>query len=200
MKLKRHFIFALVLTVLMVFSNATAAELKKVKVGIMRTSAMVPLFFAQEKEWYKEVGLDIELIEMKGGATIIPAIIGDSIQIGYSNVLSVLLAHSTGLELQVISNHLNEGYIRKVGEPGGYSTSSSGIIVLHDSGIKSPKDLEGKKVAVNAIKNIDWMAVWEWMEKNNADPRKITWLEVDFPKKTLGTSYIVSGKRKSKKK
>jgi NitT/TauT family transport system substrate-binding protein len=182
LKLKRLFIIALVLTFLMVSSNTTVAELKKVKVGIMMTSAMVPLFLAQEKEWYKEVGLDVELIEMKGGATVIPAIIGDSIQIGYSNVLSVLLAQSTGLELQVISNHLNEGYIKKGGEPGGYSTSSSGIIVLQDSGIKAPKDLEGKKVAVNAIKNIDWMAVWEWMEKNNADPKKITWVEVDFPK------------------
>lgn len=101
---------------------------------------------------------------------------------GYSNVLSILLARSTGLDLQIICNHLNEGFIQKAGEPGGYTTSSSGIIVLQDSEIKGPKDLEGKKVAVNAIKNIDWMAVREWLEKNNADPEKVTWVEVDFPK------------------
>lgn len=182
MRLKSLFFLFVLLTILVGQTTLTAAEVRKIKVGIMATSAMLPLYYAQEKGWYKEAGLEVELIEMKGGATVIPAIIGDSIQIGYSNVLSILLARSTGLDLQIICNHLNEGYTKKAGEPGGYVTSSSGIIVLPDSEIKGPKDLEGKKVAVNAIKNIDWMAVWEWLEKNHADPEKVTWVEADFPK------------------
>jgi NitT/TauT family transport system substrate-binding protein len=182
MKMTRWVLVLVLLISLLTGASVSEGDVKKMKVGIMVTSAMLPLFLAQERGWYKEVGLDVELVEMKGGATIIPAIVGDSIQIGYSNVLSILLARSTGLDLQIICNHLNEGYVRKAGEPGGYITSSSGIVVLQDSGIKGPKDLEGKKVAVNAIKNIDWMAVWEWMEKNGADPKKITWVEVDFPK------------------
>lgn len=181
MKAKSLFLAILMVTVLAA-EISPAAELKKIKTGIMATTAMLPLYYAQEKGWYKEAGLDVELIEMKGGATVIPAIIGDSIQIGYSNVLSILLARSTGLEVQIVCNHLNEGYIKRPGEPGGYTTSSSGIVVLPDSRISGAKDLEGKKVAVNAIKNIDWMAVGEWMEKNGADPKKITWVEVDFPK------------------
>jgi NitT/TauT family transport system substrate-binding protein len=182
MKLKSLFFLFVFLTILVEQTTLAVAEVRKIKVGIMAAAAMLPLYYAHEKGWYKEAGLDVELIEMKGGATVIPAIIGDSIQIGYSNVLSILLARSTGLDLQIICNHLNEGYTKKAGEPGGYTTSSSGIIVLQDSEIKGPKDLEGKKVAVNAIKNIDWMAVWEWLEKNHADPGKVTWVEVDFPK------------------
>jgi NitT/TauT family transport system substrate-binding protein len=171
-----------VFLIILVAQTTLAAESSKIKVGIMSTSAMIPLYYAQEKGWYKAAGLEVELIEMKGGATVIPAIIGDSIQVGYSNVLSILLARSTGLDLQIICNHLKEGFTQKAGEPGGYVTSSSGIIVLQESDIKGPKDLEGKKVAVNAIKNIDWMAVREWLEKNNADPEKVTFVEVDFPK------------------
>ena len=160
----------------------STAEIKKIKVGILPTSSMLPLFLADEKGWYKEAGLEVELTKMRGGATILPAIAGDSIQIGYSNVISIILARSRGLDFQIICNHVNEGYEKKADEVGGYATSSSGIVVLKDSGIKNPKDLEGKKVAVNAIKNIDWMAVWEWLEKNGADPKNVTWVEVGFPK------------------
>ena len=180
MKMKR--VLLMLLLMLFIGANVTVAEVKKIKVGILPTSSMLPLFLADERGWYKEAGLDVELIKMRGGATILPAIAGDSIQIGYSNVISIILARCTGLGFQIICNHVNEGYIKKAEEVGGYATSSSGIVVQKDSGIKGAKDLEGKKVAVNAIKNIDWMAVWEWLEKNGADPKKITWVEVGFPK------------------
>jgi NitT/TauT family transport system substrate-binding protein len=180
MKIKKVIIMVLLLT--LVGANMAIGEVKKVKIGILPTSSMLPLFLAQERGWYKEAGLDVELTKMRGGATIIPALVGDSIQIGYSNAISIILSRSRGLGLQIITNHVDEGYTKKASEPGGYATSSSGIVVLKDSGIKDARDLEGKKVAVNAIKNIDWMAVWEWTEKNGADPKKITWVEVGFPK------------------
>ena len=180
MKTKGFVIVVLLAT--LVGANTALGEAEKVKVGILPTSSMLPLFLAQERGWYKEVGLEVELTKMRGGATIIPAIVGDSIQIGYSNAISIILGRSRGLSLQIITNHVDEGYIKIASEPGGYATSSSGVVVLKDSGIKSAKDLEGKKVAVNAIKNIDWMAVWEWMEKNGSDPKKVTWVEVGFPK------------------
>jgi len=180
MKIKIFFSVLLVIAVLGV--NTGIAEVKEIKVGILPTSSMLPLFLAQERGWYKEANLNVELIKMRGGATIIPAIVGDSIHIGYSNAVSIILARSKGIDLQIVTNHVNEGYVKKDDEPGGYATSSSGVLVLKESNIKTPKDLEGKKVAVNAIKNIDWMAVWEWMEKNGADPKKVTWVEVGFPK------------------
>jgi NitT/TauT family transport system substrate-binding protein len=180
MKMKSILIMLLLITVVGV--NTSFGEDKKIKVGILPTSSMLPLFLAQERGWYKEAGLNVELIKMRGGATILPAIVGGSIDMGYSNAISIILARSAGLGIQILTNHVNEGYTKKAGEPGGYATSSSGILVLKESGIKGPKDLEGKKVAVNAIKNIDWMAVWEWMEKNGADPKKVTWVEVGFPK------------------
>ena len=180
MKMTKVAILVVLLT--LVGANTALGELKKVKIGILPTSSMLPLFLAQERGWYKEAGLDVELTKMRGGATIIPALVGDSIQIGYSNAISIILGRSRGLGLQILTNHVDEGYAKNASEPGGYATSSSGIVVQKGSGIKSAKDLEGKKVAVNAIKNIDWMAVWEWMEKNGADPKKVTWVEVGFPK------------------
>jgi NitT/TauT family transport system substrate-binding protein len=174
--------FLLLFIIVMLGARVTAAEVKKVKVGILPISSMLPLFLANEWGWYNDVGLDVELVKMRGGATILPAIAGGSIQMGYSNVISTILARSRGLDFQIIANNFVEAYVKNPAEPGGYATSSTGVLVLKDSGIANAKDLEGKKVAVNAIKNIDWMALWEWMKKNRADPQKITWVEVGFPK------------------
>jgi NitT/TauT family transport system substrate-binding protein len=182
MRSKTFFIVIVFLICLIAITDIAAAEAKKIKLGIISLTNLLPVFLAQEKGWYQEAGLDVEMIEMKGGATIIPAILGGSIQIGFSNVISVILAQSAGLDIKIVCNSHNEGYTKKVGEPGGYATSTPGLLVLQNSGIRGPKDLEGKKIAVNAIKNIDWIAVWEWMDKNNADPKKVIWVETDFPK------------------
>ena len=182
MRAKTFFTVIVFLICLFAKTDIATAQAKKVKLGIVSVTNLLPVFLAQEKGWYQEVGLDVETIEMKGGATIIPAIMGGSIQIGFSNVISIMLAQSAGLDIKIICNSHVGGYAKKAGEPGGYATSTSGLLVLQNSGIRGPKDLEGRKIAVNAIKNIDWMAVWEWMDKNDADPKKVIWVEIDFPK------------------
>jgi len=182
MRSKTFFIVLVSLICLFSKTDIAVGQAKKIKLGIISISPLLPVFLAQEKGWYQEAGLDVETIEMKGGATIIPALIGGSIEIGFSNIISIILARSAGLDIKIICGSHNEGYTKKAGEPGGYATSSTGLLVLQDSGVRGAKDLEGKKIAVNTIKNIDWMAAWEWMEKNNADPKKVIWVETDFPK------------------
>ena len=182
MRSKTFFTVIVFLICLFAKTDIAVAQAKKIKLGIIPYPHLLPVFLAQEKGWYQEAGLDVETIEMKGGATIIPALMGGSIQVGFSNVISIILARSAGLDIRIVCNSHNEGYTKKAGEPGGYATSTTGLFVLQDSGIRGPKDLEGKKIAVNTIKNIDWMAVCEWMEKNNADPKKVIWVEIDFPK------------------
>ncbi len=182
MRSKSFFTVLGLLICLFAKTDIVVAEAKKIKLGIISSMNLLPVWLAQEKGWYQEVGLDVETIEMKGGATILPALFGGSIQIGFSNVISIMLAQSAGLDIKIICNNHNEGYTKKAGEPRGYATSTPGLLVLQNSGIRGPKDLEGKKIAVNAIKNIDWIAVWEWLEKNNADPKKVIWVETDFPK------------------
>ena len=48
------------------------------------------------------------------------------------------------------------------------------------SAIKSAKDLEGKKVAVNTLKNIGDTAVRESVRKAGGDPAKVKFVELPF--------------------
>ena len=124
MRSKTFFTVLVFLICLFAKTDIAVAQAKKIKLGIISSTNLLPVFLAQEKGWYQEVGLDVETIEMKGGATIIPAILGGSIQIGFSNVISVMLAQSAGFDIKIVCNSHNDGYTKKVGEPGGYATST----------------------------------------------------------------------------
>jgi NitT/TauT family transport system substrate-binding protein len=52
---------------------------------------------------------------------------------------------------------------------------------MPDSGITSPKDLAGKTVAVNTLKNIGTVTVSEVVDKAGGDPASIKFVEMGFP-------------------
>jgi len=68
-------------------------------------------------------------------------------QFGFSNTTSLLLANSQGLPLKVVA-----AGVSSTGEDG---KDFGAVIVKADSPIRSAKDLAGKRVAVNTLKNIN---------------------------------------------
>jgi NitT/TauT family transport system substrate-binding protein len=56
-----------------------------------------------------------------------------------------------------------------------------GGVVVKDPAITSPKGLEGKKVATNALKNIVDTSVKEIVRKDGGDPNKVSFVELAFP-------------------
>ncbi|HEV8654471.1 MAG TPA: ABC transporter substrate-binding protein, partial [Candidatus Limnocylindria bacterium] len=55
------------------------------------------------------------------------------------------------------------------------------IIVKKGSAIKTAKDLNGKKVAVNTRNGIVHVGVMEWIERNGGDPATVQYVELPFP-------------------
>ena len=47
--------------------------------------------------------------------------------------------------------------------------------------IKSPKDLEGKRIGVNVINSTAWLHAVAWLEKHDVDRTKVRFSEVPFP-------------------
>ena len=105
------------------------------------------------------------------GAAIAAAVSSGAIDIGGSNLSTLVLAFKKGVPITVIA-------------PGGvYSKTSGvmGIIVPKDSPIKGPKDLEGKTVAVSPLRSIGEFGPSAWVDKNGGDSTKIKYVEVPFP-------------------
>src|SRR5690606_33326330 len=57
----------------------------------------------------------------------------------------------------------------------------AGLVAKNGSTIKTGKDLEGNRLAVNTRNNIIWLYAHAWVEAIGSDADKVTYLEVPFP-------------------
>ena len=144
----------------------------KLNVGIMRIGDLSPLFLAVDKQYFKSEGLDVSLASMVGGAAVMPALASGSINIGWSNVISIYQGHLQGFDFRFVAN----GAINKRD-----TNDVFGVCVAPDSPIKSAKDFAGKTVAVNTLRNIMHGATSHWIDANGGDSSRVKWVEIPFP-------------------
>jgi NitT/TauT family transport system substrate-binding protein len=152
--------------------SANAQELAKVRVSTIPIIDTAPLAAAQAQGYFREAGLDVDTTPTVGGAVGLPALAAGQIQIGYSNIVSIILGAHQGLDFQMIA----------AGSASGDTPpNTAGLFTAKGKGIKSGKDLEGKRVAVNTRNSINWLVVREWARLAGGDPNRITFVEIPFP-------------------
>ncbi|HEV2783477.1 MAG TPA: ABC transporter substrate-binding protein [Actinophytocola sp.] len=144
-----------------------------IKVGDVEGAPASFIAFGVQKGIFAEHRLDVELVAQQGGAAIIPNLVSGEMQIGGSNMVSVLLARSTGLPLKIIAPGTSVG-----ADP---NTDFSAVIVAADSPVTRPQDLAGKSIAVNTLKNVSEVALKAALEANGVDIGAIKLVELPFP-------------------
>lgn len=153
-------------------TQTNSSGLKKVKVGVIPIVDVAPIYLGDKKGFFKDHGIDLTLESGQGGAAIVPGVASGNFQFGFSNVTSLMLARDNGLPLKVVA-------------AGNFSTGKapdfSAVVVKGDSPIKSAKDLAGKTVSVNTLKNIGDTTVRESIRKDGGDPSKVKFVELGFP-------------------
>ncbi|MER6226559.1 ABC transporter substrate-binding protein [Streptomyces sp900105755] len=143
-----------------------------VKVGIIPIVDVAPLYLGQKEGFFSKRGLKLSTTLAQGGAAIVPGVTSGQFQFGFSNVTSLMIAQSSGVPVQAIANG--------VASTGVAGKDFGGLVVKKGSSITSPKQLEGKKVAVNTLKNINETAVRESVRKAGGDPDKVDFVELAF--------------------
>lgn len=150
----------------------TKNELTKIRVGYIPIADCAQLYVANDKGFFKENGLEVEFVKLSGGAKILEALASGSIDIAFSNVVSIMLANNAKLDFKAITG----------GPRTDMNHKEAGILVLKDSGIKSIKDLDGKRIVINTRKNILELLVSNLLEKNGVSVESISFVEMPFPK------------------
>jgi NitT/TauT family transport system substrate-binding protein len=158
-------------TVAVATASPTSKPIRTLKVGYLPLTDFLGMYAAIEQGYMADEGLKLELTAMAGGATIIPAIVGGSLDFGISNYVSVIVANGQGIKIKAFSD---SAYGSKASPPFA-------IIVKKGSAIKTAKDLNGKKVAVNTRNGIVHVGVMEWIERNGGDPATVQYVELPFP-------------------
>jgi NitT/TauT family transport system substrate-binding protein len=125
-------------------SFARAEEPLKATIGVLRLSSSAPVFIAQDKGYFRETGLDIDLKFFDAAQPIAVATTSGDIDFGITAFTAGLYNLAGKGTLKVIGGMSRE----KAGYPLiGYFASNN----AYAAGLKTPKDLAGKRVAVTQV-------------------------------------------------
>lgn len=134
-------------------------------------------FTALEKGYYKDEGLDVEILGGRGSGTVIKEVAAGTVKIGFADAGTLALARA------------NENVPVKM-VAVVYADSPHALIVLEDSGIEGPKDLEGK-TASDAAGSSNYKLFPAYARAGGADPDKVKWV---FSESTALVGLLLSGK------
>ncbi len=151
---------------------APALAAGPLKVGYIPVGDCLQLYVAEAEGYFKAEGLDVAAAPMKGGAVIAPAVEGGELAIGWSNTVSIILAHAKGFDFAFLAPGVE-------GVAGTHDVHA--LLVPANSPVQSVKDLAGKTVAVNTLGNINEAAVRALADKAGIAPDSIRLVEVPFP-------------------
>src|SRR6201990_1187735 len=136
-------LFAALMT-LSVTGAVRAEEPVKARVGVLRLSSSAPVFIAQDKGYFKDAGLDIELKFFDAAQPIAVAVTSGDVDFGVTAFTAGLYNLAGKGTLKVIGGMSRE----KAGYPLiGYFASNNAWA----AGLKTPKDLAGKRIAVTQV-------------------------------------------------
>jgi len=153
-------------------TTAPPGQNDQVKAGVIAIVDVAPIYLGKQQGIFAKHKIDLTLETAQGGSAIVPNVVSGQWQFGFSNVVSLLLAQSRNVPIKVVANGNNS-----TGDP----KNDFGGIVVKDPAITSPKQLEGKKVATNALKNIVDTSVKDIVKKDGGDPSKVNFTELAFP-------------------
>ncbi|MEU4161510.1 ABC transporter substrate-binding protein [Actinoplanes sp. NPDC026670] len=150
-----------------------AAALDKVNTGVIAIVDVAPIYLGKEKGFFTEQKIDLTLTTAQGGAAIVPAVLNGEYQFGFSNTVSLLLGASKNLPVKVVANGTNS--------TGADGQDFGSLFVKADSPIKTAKDLVGRTVAANTLKNIVETSVRESVREDGGDAAAVKFTELAFP-------------------
>ncbi|WP_313816685.1 ABC transporter substrate-binding protein [Citricoccus sp.] len=142
-------------------------------VGVLPIVDVATIYIAMTQGIFADHGLDIETTLAQGGAAIVPAVVSGSSLFGFSNLTSLIIGRSRGLDLVTVAP--------ASGSNGTVGGDYFAVVVGRDSPITDGTGLSGATVAVNTLQNINDTTLRAAVRDAGGDPSGIQYLEVAFP-------------------
>lgn len=157
--------------ILLALSAHAARAESKIVIGYIPSGDFLPAFVASDKGFFKDAGLDAQLVAVPLATNVPAAEVSGSVQIGMTTTPIMFQARENGIDLVAISGLSWD--LRK--------NPQLSLLVRKGSGIKSAKDLVGKKIAFPGLKSLFDSATTYWLTKKGVDPKQVTYVEGQMP-------------------
>ena len=150
---------------------ATAADNLKFSLNFIPYGVHIGFYVAREKGFYRDGGMEVEILKGEGSADAVRRLGTGAVDFAMADMSTQIVGRTRGLKVRAVGIVLDR--------------DPSVLLSLKATGIRTPKDMEGKSVGAltaSALRDT-WPAV---AAKNGVDPAKLTW--VDMP----GSAYVAS--------
>jgi NitT/TauT family transport system substrate-binding protein len=150
---------------------ASAQALAPINVAAIPSDISGSAYYAAANGYFKKAGMEATFGSFNSGPAIAAAVVSGAADVGYSNVISLAIAHSKGLPVTILvpaNLHV-------------HNAPTAGLLAVKaDSPIKTAKDFNGKIIAVIGLNNIADIAAREWIDKNGGDAKTVKSVELPF--------------------
>ena len=165
---------ALAIAVALGFAATAPADAQtRIKVGHSRITTLVPLIHAADKGYFRDAGLNVELVFIPTGPANIAALAAKEIDIGWANSVPAINARAAGVPIRLFLATEHEDRAKK--QFGLF------LVGTQRAGINSLADLKGKRVMINANGNACEIMVREALRTVNLKWEDIQRVVLPFP-------------------
>lgn len=152
---------------------AEASEPQALVAGVIPVTDIGPVFMAQQNGLFEGNGFDLTLQKAGSSTEIIQAMQSGQVQVGYGGTTGVFQAVEGGVDLVIIAAASST--------PEDPDQGINDLLVTADSPLRSAKDLEGKKVAVNAPGGYTQLLADIAIKADGGDPKKVQYVQMAVP-------------------
>ena len=156
-----------------VASGAEGRALVTITVDTLPIANALPLDLGIKKGFFSAQGIDIDKKTLQSGNDIVLALANHNGQIGYLGWVPMMIASSQGIAISAVAPSEVEGT--------SIADNWQNILVKGDSSIRTPSDLAGKTIAVNALKGVGEVMIKAALRKSGVNPSSIHLLAMPFP-------------------
>jgi NitT/TauT family transport system substrate-binding protein len=148
--------------------RAAAQEMPSIVLATLINDTATSALYAVNAGLFKKAGVNAQLTVLTSGAAAAAAVAGGAAQFGISSLVNVISAHERGVPFTLIA-------------PAGVVTPDvpySQFVVRKDAPIKTAKDLNGKTIGAPGLKDMDTVAIMNWVDKNGGDAKTLKFIEM----------------------
>jgi NitT/TauT family transport system substrate-binding protein len=154
-------------------AGAPSRTLATVTVDTLPIANALPLDLGISKGFFSKRGIDIKKSTLQSGNDIVLALANNNGDIGYVGWVPAFIGATTGIDITAVSASEVEG--TSVGD------NWQNVMVKGSSSIRSPQDLAGKTIAVNALKGVGELVIRASLERLGLDPQNVKLVPIPFP-------------------
>src|ERR671931_1391509 len=169
---------AIACAILAAFSGAaasapTTAKLTTITVDTLPIANGLPLDLGIKKGFFEAQGIEISKKTLQSGNDIVLALANHNGDIGYIGWVPAMIARTSGIPVTTVSASDVEGT--------SVDDNWQNIMVKGSSSIRTPADLAGKSIAVNALKGVGEVMIKAALKKLGVDPSSPKLVALPFP-------------------